>query len=126
MELLERINRDNVGWLLDFYHFHMANQSLASLAKADVTKLLMVHIDDIKDLPYEKLLSMDQRLFPGDGVCDTAGVLRTLYQAGYEGPFSVELFNSEFLGWDPVNFAKAAKEKTEAVMEEYFHSETKA
>ena len=120
MELLDQLNRDNVGWLLDFYHLHVADPSLESLAKTDVSRLLLVHIDDVKNLPYERLLSLDQRLFPGDGLTDTAGILRTLYQMGYRGPFSVELFNSEFLSWDPVDFAKVAKEKTEAVLGKYF------
>jgi 2-keto-myo-inositol isomerase len=120
MELLDQMNRDNVGWLLDFYHFHVADPSLESLAKADASRLLLVHINDVKNLPYERLVSLDQRLFPGDGLSDTAGILRTLYQTGYRGPFSVELFNSEFLSWDPVDFAKVAKEKTEAVLGKYF------
>lgn len=120
MELLDHINRDNVGWLLDFYHFHVSDQTLDSLAKAYTGRLQLVHINDVKNLPFEQLISLDQRLFPGDGLSDTAGILRTLYQTGYRGPFSVELFNSEFLSWDPVDFAKVAKEKTEAVLGKYF------
>jgi 2-keto-myo-inositol isomerase len=121
MELLETVDRDNVGWMLDVYHFHAVDDSLEDLAKADVDKLLIVHYDDVKDLPYESLLGLDQRAFPGEGVSDLKGILSTLYRMGYRGPFSIELFNEEMATWDPEKFASVAKQKAEEVLDKYFN-----
>jgi len=120
MDLLRTVDRDNVGWLFDTYHFHTAGDSLEALAGSDLEKLYFVHIDDVKDLPYERLAVLTERLLPGDGVCDLAGMLATLRGVGYEGPFSVEMANKEFLSWDPREFALVAKQKTEAVLDRYF------
>lgn len=120
MELLQTVDRDNVGWLLDVYHFHTVDDSLEALAASDVDKLYLVHFDDVKDLPYERLTGLDQRAFPGDGVSDLKGILSTLYRIGYKGPFSVELFNKELASWDPYEFATVVKQKAEAVLDKYF------
>jgi 2-keto-myo-inositol isomerase len=121
MAMLDEVGRENVGWLFDVYHFHVSDRSLDSLAKADMEKLFLVHIDDVKDLPYDRLaIPASERLLPGDGASDLTGILSTLYRAGYRGPFSVEMFNKEFLAWDPYDFAKEAKQKTEQVLEKHF------
>jgi 2-keto-myo-inositol isomerase len=120
MALLDSVGRANVGWLFDFYHFHVADGSLDALAKADASRLLLVHIDDVKDLPYEALASMDKRLFPGEGTAATASILHTLHQIGYQGPFSVELWSKEYSTWDPWEFARVARDKTLAVLEKYY------
>jgi 2-keto-myo-inositol isomerase len=121
MELLGLMDCENLGWLLDFYHFHVADGYLGGLLEADVTRLHLVHIDDARDLPYEALeIPNSERVFPGDGVIDSAGILRALHAIGYRGPFSVELFNTEYLSWDPVDFARTAREKTVAMLKEHF------
>jgi len=123
MEVLELVNRDNVGWLFDFHFFHVADGSFESLVRAGAGRLLMVHIDDLPDLPLEELAlgkSKSKRLFPGDGAIATEAILRTLLQMGYQGPFSVELLDPEFMKWDPFEFCKIAKEKTLAVLNRYY------
>ena len=121
MDMLRQVNRENVGWLFDVYHFHVVDGSLEALAKSDIEKLFLVHIDDVKDGPYESLaIPASERLLPGDGVSALPEILATLHRAGYRGPFSVEMFNEEFLAWDPYQFAKTAKEKTVAVIDKYF------
>jgi 2-keto-myo-inositol isomerase len=121
MELLNIIDRDNLGWLLDFYHFHVADGSVQGLLDADMTRLWLVHIDDAKDLPYEELeIPHSERVFPGDGVIDSAVILRALHVTGYRGPFSIELFNPEYLSWKPADFARTAREKTAAMLDQHF------
>jgi 2-keto-myo-inositol isomerase len=123
MEVLDILDRDNVGWLFDFYHFHVADPSLEALAQADMSRLLLVHINDAKDLPYEELaIPKNERLLPGDGVSATQDILGTLYRLGYRGPFAIELVNPEFLEYEPVEFAKIAKQKTLVILEKYFTS----
>jgi 2-keto-myo-inositol isomerase len=120
MRLLQTVARANVGWLLDIYHFHAVGDSLEALANSDVDKLYFVHMNDVKDLPSERLTGLDQRVLPGDGVADLRGIISTLHGLAYKGPFSVELFNAEFSSWNPREFARTAKQKTEAILDKYW------
>ena len=121
MEVLEQVNRDNVGWLFDLHFFHIADGSLESLARADVDKLLLVHISDVPDLPFEDLvIGKAIRLFPGEGAIATEAILGVLKKMGYQGSFSIELYDPEFMKWDPLEFCKTAKEKTLAVLDKYY------
>ena len=124
MEILGQANRDNLGWVFDFYQFHAADRSLEALAQSDVHKLSIVHICDAKGLPYEQLAPPNsERLLPGDGVCATGEILKTLSRLNYQGPFIIELYNDEFMKMKPEDFARIAKEKTVAVLNKYFQPE---
>ena len=94
---------------------------LKTWPKPTSTNFFIVHYDDVKDLPYESLLGLDQRALPGEGVADLKGILSTLYRIGYRGPFSIELFNEEMTTWDPEEFASVAKQKAEEVLDKYFN-----
>ena len=125
MEILDQANRTNLGWVFDFYQFYVAGQPFEALAKSDVERLKLVHICDAKDLPYEQLAEPNsERLFPGDGVCATEEILKTLSDIGYRGPFIIELYNSEFMNMEPEEFARIAKEKSVNVLDKYFLPET--
>ena len=122
MEILDRADCENVEWIFDFYQFHVEDRSFESLANCDVQTMRLVHICDVKDLPYEELAApKSERLLPGDGVCPTKEILKSLYRIGYRGPFVIELYNPEFANMRPEEFARAAKEKTLAVLDKYFN-----
>ncbi len=124
MEILGQADRDNLGWVFDFYQFHAGDRSLEALAQSDVRKLNLVHICDAKDLPYEQLGPPNsERLLPGDGVCATGEILKELFRLNYQGPFVVELYNNEFMKMKPKEFARVAKEKTVKVLKKYFQPE---
>ena len=119
--MLDVVNRDNVGWLLDFHFFHVADRSLESLARAGADRLLLVHVNDLPHLPLEDLaLGKATRVFPGDGAVATEGILKTLHQLGYQGPFSVEILDPKLLSWDPLEFSRMAKAKMLAVLDRYY------
>ena len=121
MEVLETVDRDNVGWLLDFHFFHVADPSLKALARAGTERLLLVHVNDLPNLSLEDLVvGKATRVFPGDGVVATEALLGTLCQMGYQGPFSVEVFDPKFMSWNSFEFCKTAQEKTLAVLEKYY------
>jgi 2-keto-myo-inositol isomerase len=121
MEVLQSVDRNNVGWLLDFHFFHVADGSLESLARAGADRLLLVHVNDLPNLPLEDLaLGKAARVFPGDGALATESILKTLHQMGYQGPFSVEVLDPKFLSWDPLEFCSVAKEKMLAVLDRYY------
>ena len=57
-------------------------------------KILPVfHINDYPELPPRTELRDSDRVFPGDGICPFNKVLPLLYDSGFRGGLSVELFN---------------------------------
>lgn len=121
MEVLEVVDRDNVGWLLDFHFFQVADPSLEALEKAGADRLLLVHMNDLPHSPVADLaVGHATRVFPGDGQVPTEALLGTLCRMGYHGPFSVEIYDPKFMSWDPLKFAKTAKDKMLAVLNKYW------
>ncbi len=118
-EIVEAVDRDNVGVTLDCYHFHAMNSKMSALEKADAKKVFIVHLDDAEDLPVGQG-SDENRLWPGDGAVDLDGILGTLKKNGYEGAISIELFRPEYYKLDADEAMKIAKEKTVAVVSKHF------
>jgi sugar phosphate isomerase/epimerase len=121
MEIIKRVNRKNVGWLFDVYHFHLTDGSIKSLKKADIDKLFLVHLADLKDLPFEELyVPNSRRAMPGEGIAHTEDILKTLKNLGYCGPFVVELYDEDYMTWEAKEFAKCAKENADKVLNKWF------
>ncbi|OIQ11010.1 sugar phosphate isomerase/epimerase family protein [Neomoorella thermoacetica] len=118
-EIVTAVNRENVGMVLDCFHFHSMNSKIEALKKADPNKIFIFHIDDAEDLPVGALRD-NNRLWPGDGSIDLDLILKTLKEIGYDRMASVELFREEYWKWEPEKTIKVAKEKTEAVIKKYF------
>lgn len=118
-DIVAAVDRDNVGMVLDCFHFHAMNSKLEDLKKADPKKIFIFHIDDSEDLPVGSLRD-DKRLWPGEGAVDLDGILKTLKDIGYSEMVSVELFRPEYWDWDIEKTIKMGKEKTEEVVGKYF------
>ena len=121
MDVLEAVDRDNVGWLLDFHFFHVSDPSLEALEMAGANRLLMVHVNDLPNSPVADLaVGQATRVLPGDGQVAICALLATLCRMGYKRPFSVEVFDPQFMNWDPVEFASTAKEKILTLLNEHY------
>ncbi|PKM51985.1 MAG: isomerase [Firmicutes bacterium HGW-Firmicutes-7] len=118
-DVVKAVNRDNVGVVLDCFHFHAMGSRMEDLKKADAAKIFNVHIDDTEDFPIG-LLRDDDRLWPGEGAIDLDGIFSTLKEIGYSDMVSVELFRPEYYTWEAEKAIKVGKEKTEAVINKYF------
>jgi 2-keto-myo-inositol isomerase len=118
-EIVQAVDRDNVGMVLDCFHFHAMGSRLSDLKGADARKIFIFHIDDAEDLPVGALRD-DKRLWPGDGVVDLDAILGTLKEIGYSEMVSVELFRPEYWDWEVEKAVRVGQEKTEAVVGKYF------
>jgi 2-keto-myo-inositol isomerase len=118
-DIVQEVNRDNVGIVLDCFHFHAMNSHIEDLQKADPSKIFVFHIDDCEDLPVGALRD-HHRVWPGDGAVDLDRILHTLKGIGYDEMASVELFRPEYWEWDIEKTIKTAKEKTEKILSNYF------
>lgn len=118
-EIVREVNRKNVGLVLDCFHFHAMGSDLEDLRKADPQKIFVFHIDDAEARPIGTLEDC-HRLWPGDGVVNLDGILRTLKEIGYHEMASVELFRPEYWEMPPDETIRIAREKTAAVVGRYF------
>ncbi len=118
-DIVKEVDRDNVGLVLDCFHFHAMNSRIEDLRKADAGKIFIFHIDDAEDLPAGALRD-HHRLWPGDGAIDLDLILKTLKEIGYNEMVSVELFRPEYWKWNAEETVKTGRTKTEEVVGRYF------
>ena len=82
--------------LLDFYHLYRGGNPFDSLNLINAAKLPVFHINDYPSEPSRERLKDSDRVYPGDGICPFETLIPMLYQGGFRGAFSVELFNEEY------------------------------
>ncbi|WCK56429.1 2-keto-myo-inositol isomerase [Aneurinibacillus sp. Ricciae_BoGa-3] len=118
-DIVETVNRENVGLVLDCFHFHAMGSDLEDLKKADGSKIFILHIDDTEDFPIGFLTDED-RVWPGLGAIDLDSILSTLKQIGFSEVVSVELFRPEYYKMDAEVAIKVAKETTVKVVSKHY------
>ena len=82
---------ENVGLLLDAWHWHHAGGTTDDILNAGRERIVHIHFDDAPNLPPEQIHD-NQRLLPGEGVINLTGFLQALKQIGYRDALSVEVF----------------------------------
>lgn len=99
--------------LLDFYHVYRGGNHWDTIGLLNGKKLPVIHMNDYPATPAYNQLTDADRVLPGEGVCPFDKVIPELYNAGFRGGFSVELFNKAY--WetmDPKTLLKNSYEKT--------------
>jgi 2-keto-myo-inositol isomerase len=117
-DIVKTVNRDNVGIVLDCFHFHAMNSRLEDLLNADPDKIFVFHIDDCLDLPVGALRD-HHRVWPGDGVINLDQILAALREIGYKEMVSIELFNPEYWEWEIERTIKTGLEKTQKAIHRF-------
>jgi 2-keto-myo-inositol isomerase len=114
-EVVQATGRDDVGLVLDTYHFFVGGSSWQSLEEFDLDRLFLVHINDVEDLPLETLTDGD-RLLPGEGILPLGRILASLKRRGYNGAYSLEVMRPAYRMRDPLEYAQAAKAAIERAL----------
>jgi 2-keto-myo-inositol isomerase len=118
--IVEEVARDNVGLVLDCFHFHAMGSKREDLERADASKIFILHIDDTEDYPIGFLTDED-RVWPGQGVIDLDFILSTIQRKGYSDVVSVELFRPEYYLLDAEEAIRTAKETTLQVISRHYN-----
>jgi len=114
-EIVEAVNRPNVGNVIDTFHFYAGNSSFEAIDKMKPEKLFIFHINDAEDLPKEQLTDA-HRLYPGTGILPIREIKERFDKIGYNRMVSIEIFRPEYWNEDPFEVAKKAKAATEKVL----------
>jgi sugar phosphate isomerase/epimerase len=90
VELLAAIDEPNVGLLVDVWHV-WDSPDLLNLLEQHADRVVAVHLNDRR----EPTRSWCDRLLPGDGVADVAGIVGALRRGGYDGWFELEVVSDD-------------------------------
>lgn len=107
--------------LLDFYHLYRGGNGYDSLRLVNGSVMPVFHLNDFPAVPPREQLVDADRVYPGDGICPFETVLPLLKANGFNGAFSLELFNETY--WknaDPMTVLKTGYEKGKNCIDRYF------
>ncbi len=103
-DLVERADRHNLGLAIDSYHMLATGTPMSALEDIDPAKVLFVQLADFM---WQSTPTADDRretarhfrVFPGEGVHsdEIAALMRALDELGYDGDYSFEVFNDDYL-----------------------------
>ncbi len=114
-EIVEKVNRKNVGLVIDTFHFYAGNSTLEAIETLDPNKLFIFHINDAENLPKEELTDA-HRLYPGTGILPIKEIKERFDRIGYDRMVSIEIFRPEYWNEDPFEVTRKAKAATEQVL----------
>ncbi len=114
-KIVEEVDRENVGLVIDTFHFYAGNSSFEAIETLNPEKLFIFHINDAEDLPKENLTDA-HRIYPGEGILPIAEIKKRFDQIGYDNMVSIEIFRPEYWNEDPFEVARKAKAATEKVL----------
>ena len=113
-EIVERVSLDNVGLVLDAFHFYAGGSTIEMIDALNAKRLFIFHIDDSEDLPRDQLTDA-HRLLPGLGILPLREIIAAFRRIGYDRNVSVEIFRPEYWERDPFELAREAKAAVERV-----------
>lgn len=115
IEIVGSVARDNVGMVIDTFHFYAGASCLEDIRNVSIEKLFVVHLNGCEDHPLTQLTDA-HRLYPGEGVIPIDGILAVLRERGFDGMASIEIFRPEYWSQDPHEVARNAYNRAAEVL----------
>lgn len=103
--------------LADVYHLYKGGSGFEGLKLLSAAGLQVFHMNDYPDMSRDKIADKD-RVYPGDGIAPLKPILKGLYDLGFQGVLSLELFNPEYYKQDALEVAKKGLQKMKTVAHE--------
>ncbi len=93
-ELLHALKSDNVGLVLDSWHWYTAEEDVSTLQSLDNHQIVAVDLNDAPSgLAVDQQIDNRRELPAQTGVIDVKQFLASLLAVGYDGPIRAEPFN---------------------------------
>jgi sugar phosphate isomerase/epimerase len=95
-ELIAEIGRDNVGLVLDSWHWYTAEETGADLLTLAGKDVVACDLNDAPSgVPVDEQMDSSRELPAATGVIDLEAFLSALVKIGYDGPVRAEPFNKK-------------------------------
>jgi sugar phosphate isomerase/epimerase len=117
--LVRTVDRANLGLLIDSWHVFRAGTTLEDLRQSLTPEIIFgVELDDAAELPIGALLedSINERLLCGEGTFDLVGLVRTLVDVGFRGPWGTEIISRTHRGLPLLEALDKARGATASVL----------
>lgn len=114
-QLLDEAGAKNVGITLDSYHWYAANDSLDTIKHTSAERIVLLHVNDAKDLPRDQLMDQD-RLLPGEGIIPLADWLRAIDSTGFDGFIALEVLGPRLADMDAEERARLGRDTITPIM----------
>ncbi|MGB9142943.1 MAG: sugar phosphate isomerase/epimerase [Aestuariivirga sp.] len=96
-DIVRRCGHPNVGLILDSFHTLIRQNDPAAIREIPGERIFFLQIADAPVIEMDVLqLSRHYRTLPGNGGLDVEAVLREVFATGYKGPYSLEIFRTQF------------------------------
>ncbi len=103
--------------LPDVYHLYKGGSAEGGLRMLNGRAIPAIHMNDYPADPPRATIDDSHRVFPGDGIAPLRDIVDDLRAIGFEGYYSLELFNREYWKMDPEQVARTGLEKMKAAVE---------
>ncbi|WOS66019.1 bifunctional sugar phosphate isomerase/epimerase/4-hydroxyphenylpyruvate dioxygenase family protein [Sinorhizobium fredii] len=98
-EIVRRANHPNIGLILDSFHTLSRKIEVNSIRSIPKEKIFIVQLADAPLIDMDLLYwSRHFRNMPGEGDLPVTEFTRAIAETGYDGYFSLEIFNDQFRG----------------------------
>lgn len=105
----------NACVLPDVYHLYKGGSDFTGLKLLSGTAVHVFHMNDYPADPPRQSIGDGDRVYPGDGVAPLADIFQTLREIDFDGYLSIELFNPNYWQLNPLEVARVALAKTQAL-----------
>ncbi|WP_105384710.1 bifunctional sugar phosphate isomerase/epimerase/4-hydroxyphenylpyruvate dioxygenase family protein [Neorhizobium alkalisoli] len=101
-EIVRRADHDNIGLILDSFHTLSRRIDINSIRSIPKDKIFIVQLADAPLIDMDLLYwSRHFRNMPGEGDLPVTAFTTAIAETGYDGYFSLEIFNDQFRGGQP-------------------------
>ncbi|WP_295849074.1 sugar phosphate isomerase/epimerase and 4-hydroxyphenylpyruvate domain-containing protein [Tardiphaga sp.] len=105
-EIVRRADHKSIGVILDSFHALAPGFPVGAIASIPADKIFLVQLADAPKLGLDVLSwSRHFRCFPGQGDLPLVGFMEAVMATGYDGPWSLEIFNDQFRAGSAVRTA---------------------
>ncbi len=115
--LVETVGAKNGGLIVDIVHAVNLGISYPELSQLPTQYLINVELNDGAPPGSPRYDPSGARKFCGEGEFDIKGFIKTVNQMGYRGPWAVEVFAPELVGWSLEDLMTKAFKTTMAEFE---------
>jgi sugar phosphate isomerase/epimerase len=120
-DLIAETGRDNVGFLIDTWHWYNAQETVDDLLTLRGDQVILCHMNDAPaGIPVDQQIDNRRGLPCSTGVIDMKGFLTAMLKIGYDGPLVCEPFSQELRRLPPdqvLATVAAAMKKAVALVE---------
>lgn len=100
----------------DTFHMYRGGSAWQGVRLLRGSAYAVWHVNDVPPQPEQFKLQDSDRVYPGDGILPLVQLLKDLWEGGFRGPLSLELFNRQEWQKPPAEVARTGLEKMRALI----------